>query len=215
MKRIALLTLITAVVLSGCAETTSNTQKGAGYGAVTGAIAGALIGQAAGKNTESTLIGAGIGAAAGAGAGAGIGYYMDKQEEELRAAYASVEGVNINRQGDVLFVTFRSDDQFKVGSFTLDSSAQNDVAQLGNILVNYEKTTVLISGHTDSSGSESLNQTLSVNRAGAVRNILLATGVADSRITVVGFGESRPIADNGTAYGRQVNRRVEIKVTPK
>ena len=136
MKRITLITLIAAVVLSGCAETTSNTQKGAGYGAVTGAIAGALIGQAAGKNTESTLIGAGIGAAAGAGAGAGIGYYMDKQEEELRAAYASVEGVNIDRQGDVLFITFRSDDQFKVGSFTLDPSAQNDVAQLGNILVN-------------------------------------------------------------------------------
>ena len=215
MKRFTLFALIMTLILGGCAETTSNTQKGAGYGAVTGALAGAIIGQAAGKNTESTLIGAGIGAAAGAGAGAGVGYYMDKQEEELRAAYASVEGVNINRQGDVLFVTFLSDDQFKIGSFTLDPAAQNDVNQLGNILVTYEKTTVLISGHTDSSGSESLNQTLSVNRAGAVRNILLASGVTDNRITVVGFGESQPIADNSTAYGRQVNRRVEIKLSPK
>lgn len=215
MKRFILFTLMAALILAGCAETASNTQKGAGYGAVSGALAGAIIGQATGKSTESTLIGAGIGAAAGAGAGAGVGYYMDKQEQELRAAYDSVEGINVARQGDVLFITFLSDDQFRIGSFTLAPAAQNDVEQLGNILVRYEKTTVLISGHTDSSGSESLNQTLSVNRAGAVKNILLATGVMESRITVVGFGESRPIADNSTDYGRQVNRRVEIKVTPK
>lgn len=215
MKRFILFALMAALILAGCAETASNTQKGAGYGAVTGALAGAIIGQAAGKNTESTLIGAGIGAAAGAGAGAGVGYYMDKQEQELRAAYDSVEGINVARQGDVLFITFLSDDQFRIGSFSLAPAAQNDVEQLGNILVRYEKTSVLISGHTDSTGSESLNQTLSVNRAGAVKNILLATGVKESRITVVGFGESRPIADNSTDYGRQVNRRVAIKVTPK
>ena len=215
MKRTVLFVLLAAFVLSGCAETASNTQKGAGYGAAVGAVTGALIGQAAGGNTESTLIGAGIGAAAGAGAGAGIGYYMDKQEEEMRLAYASVEGVNIDRQGDVLFITFRSDNQFEIGSFILNYSAQSDVAKLGDILTRYNETTVLISGHTDSTGSENLNQSLSVNRAGAVRNILLASGVTDNRITVVGFGESRPIADNSTAYGRQVNRRVEIKVTPQ
>ena len=215
MKRTFLFVLLAALVLSGCAETTSNTQKGAGYGAAAGAVTGALIGQAVGGNTESTLIGAGIGAAAGAGAGAGIGYYMDKQEEEMRLAYASVEGVNIDRQGDVLFITFRSDNQFEIGSFILNYSAQSDVAKLGDILTRYDETTVLISGHTDSTGSENLNQSLSVNRAGAVRNILLASGVTDNRITVVGFGESRPIADNNTAYGRQVNRRVEIRVTPK
>lgn len=214
MKRTALIALLAAFILSGCAETASNTQKGAGYGAAAGAVAGALIGQAAGGNTKSTLAGAAIGAGVGAGAGAGIGYYMDKQEAEMRAAYASVEGVNIDRQGDVLFITFRSDNQFAVGSFTLNAAAQGDVAQLGNILSRYNKTTILISGHTDSTGSETLNQTLSVNRAGAVRNILLANGVTDNRITVIGFGESRPIADNSTAYGRQINRRVEIKVTP-
>ena len=214
MNRIMLLTLIAAFVLSGCAEPLSSTQKGAGYGALIGAASGALIGQATGKNTRSTLIGAGIGAAAGAGAGAGIGYYMDKQEEEMRAAYASVEGVNIVRQGDDLFVTFRSDNQFEIGSFILTPSAQSDVAKLGNILTRYDETTVLISGHTDSTGSEALNQSLSVERAGAVRNILLASGMAGNRVTVVGFGESRPIADNSTNFGRQVNRRVEIKITP-
>ncbi len=215
MKQLTLCTLILAFILSGCAETTSNTQKGAGYGALIGAASGALIGQAAGKNTRSTLIGAGVGAAVGAGTGAGIGNYMDKQEEELRAAYASVEGVNIVRQGEVLFITFRSDNQFKVGSFILTPEAQSDVAKLGNILSQYNKTTVLISGHTDSTGSESSNHILSVNRASAVQNILIASGVSNSRITVVGFGESRPIGDNRTDYGRQVNRRVEIKVSPQ
>ena len=214
MKRIALFTLIAAFALSGCAETTSNTQKGAGYGALVGAATGALIGQVAGKNTRSTLTGAAIGAAVGAGTGAGIGHYMDKQEEEMRAAYASIEGVNIVRQGDDLFVTFRSDNQFKVGSFILTLAAQSDVAKLGNILTRYDETTVLISGHTDSTGSEALNQALSVDRAGAVRNILLASGMAGNRVTVVGFGESRPIADNSTNFGRQVNRRVEIKIAP-
>jgi outer membrane protein OmpA-like peptidoglycan-associated protein len=215
MKRLTLFALIIAFILTGCAETTSNTQKDAGYGALIGAASGALIGQAAGKNTRSTLIGAGIGAAVGAGTGAGIGNYMDKQEEELRAAYASVEGVNIIRQGEVLFITFRSDNQFNVGSFSLTYAAQSDVAKLGNILSQYDKTTVLISGHTDSTGSESSNQTLSVNRASAVQNILFASGVSGNRITVVGFGESRPIANNNTEYGRQVNRRVEIKVSPQ
>jgi outer membrane protein OmpA-like peptidoglycan-associated protein len=214
MKKITLLALIIAFIVSGCAEPLSNTQKGAGYGALIGAAAGALIGQAAGKNTRSTLTGAAIGAAVGAGTGAGIGSYMDKQEEDMRAAYASVEGVNIVRQGDVLFVTFRSDNQFNVGSFILTSAAQSDVAKLGNILTRYDETTVLISGHTDSTGSEALNQYLSVDRAGAVRNILLASGLTGNRVTVVGFGESRPIADNGTAFGRQINRRVEIKISP-
>jgi len=214
MKKITLYPLIAVFILSGCAETTSNTQKGAGYGAVIGAASGALIGQAAGKDTKATLIGAGIGAAVGAGTGAGIGNYMDRQEAEMRAAYASIEGVNIDRQGEILLITFRSDNQFKVGSFTLAPSAQDDVARLGNILTRYDKTTVLVSGHTDSTGSESLNQTLSVNRANAVYNILVASGLARNRVSVVGFGESRPIADNSTEYGRQVNRRVEIKVSP-
>lgn len=215
MMRTTLVILIAALILSGCSSTASNTQKGAGYGAAIGAVTGALIGQAAGGNTKSTLIGAGIGAAAGAGTGAGIGYYMDKQEEEMRAAYASVEGVNIVRQGDVLFITFRSDNQFEVGSFIFNASAQDDVAKLGQILSRYDETTIVISGHTDNTGSESLNQTLSVNRATAVRNLLIDSGVTENRLSVIGFGESRPVADNTTAYGRQVNRRVEIRVTPQ
>jgi len=203
------LTLWTVVLflLAACAEPMSNTQKGA----LIGAAGGALLGQAIGKDTKGTL----IGAAAGAAAGGGIGYYMDRQEAAVRDALASVEGVNIVRNGDELYITFRSDNQFKVGSYTLDPGSQQDVARLGQIFGEYDKTTIMVAGHTDSSGSEDFNQSLSEKRAGAVRNILVANGVAANRVSTLGFGESAPIADNSTDYGRQVNRRVEIKVTPK
>ena len=194
-------------LLTACAEPMSNAQKGA----LIGAASGALLGQATGKDTKATLIGAGVGAAAGGG----IGYYMDRQEQAMRNALASVEGVNIVREGNVLFVTFRSDNQFDVGSFMLRGSAQNDVARMAAILAEYNKTKIVVTGHTDSTGSEATNQTLSERRAGAVRNIMEANGVASNRITTIGFGESQPIADNVTNYGRQINRRVEIKITPK
>ena len=215
-KWIGLCALI--VVLVGCSQPMSRTQKGAGIGAgigaATGALAGALIGQAAGGDTEATLLGAGVGAAVGAGAGTGIGYYMDRQEQSMRDALASVEGVKIDRDANILYVTFRSDNQFDVDSFTLRANAQQDIARLAMVLSQYYKTTILINGHTDSSGSEGYNQTLSERRAAAVRNILVANGVAPTRITTLGFGESAPIADNSSAYGRQLNRRVALKITP-
>lgn len=202
------------VYLASCSQPMNRTQKGAGIGAATGALAGALIGQAAGGDTESTLIGAGVGAAVGAGTGAGIGYYMDQQEQAMRNALASVEGVKIDRDGNILYVTFRSDNQFDVGSFTLRAGAQQDIARLAAILTEYHKTTILVAGHTDSTGSEEYNLGLSERRAMAVRNILVASGVTSTRITTVGFGESAPIADNSTEYGRQLNRRVALKITP-
>ena len=205
MKRLIILITI-GTLLSGCAEHSSNTKKGA----LIGAAGGALLGQAIGGDTKGTLIGAGLGAAAGGG----IGNYMDRQEQAMRDALASVEGVNIVRSGDIMFVTFRSDNQFDIGSFVLRTSAQNDVARMASILAQYDKTVVVVTGHTDSTGSESLNQKLSEDRAGAVRNIMLANGVKAARITTIGFGESRPIADNTTNQGRQMNRRVEIKITP-
>lgn len=205
MKKLFTLIAISAL-LTACAEPMTKAQKGA----LIGAASGALLGQAVGKDTKGTLIGAGVGAATGAG----IGYYMDKQEQAMRDALASVEGVNIFRDGNILFVTFRSDNQFDVGSFILRRSAQVDVARMASILVEYEKTKIVVTGHTDSTGSESFNQTLSEKRAGAVRNIMLSNGVASGRITTVGFGESQPISENSTEYGRQLNRRVEIKITP-
>lgn len=215
MKKIAVALCIAAFALAGCSQPMSRTQKGGLIGAGTGAAAGAAIGQASGGDTESTLLGAGIGAALGAGTGAAIGNYMDRQEQAMRDALASVQGVNITRDGNILYVTFRSDNQFDVGSFALRSSAQQDISRMAEILKQFEKTTVLVAGYTDSTGSEEFNQTLSERRANAVKNIMIAQGVAPARVNTVGFGESQPIADNSTEYGRQKNRRVQIKITPR
>jgi outer membrane protein OmpA-like peptidoglycan-associated protein len=214
MKRTIVPVLITLLLASGCAEPMSRTQKGSLLGAGSGAVLGALAGQAIGRDTKGTLIGAAAGAAVGAGSGAAIGRYMDNQERAMREALASVQGVNVVREGNSLHVTFRSDSQFDVGSFTLRPEAQQDVARMAQILKEFDKTAIIVAGHTDSTGSDSLNQTLSENRAGAVKNIMLAQGVKSDRLSTLGFGKSQPIADNGTAGGRQLNRRVAITINP-
>lgn len=203
------------LLLTACAEPMNRTQKGSIYGSAGGAAAGALIGQAAGRDTKGTLLGAGIGAAVGAGSGAGIGYYMDKQEAKTREALQSVEGVNVVRDGNNLNVSFRSDNQFKVGSAVLQGAAQSDLNRFADVVKEFDKTNVTVIGHTDSVGSESSNQTLSEQRAAAVRNLMVARGVASGRVSTLGLGEGSPVADNNSEYGRQLNRRIEIVVVPK
>jgi outer membrane protein OmpA-like peptidoglycan-associated protein len=215
MKKNLVIPFIAILLATGCAEPMSRTQKGALFGAGTGAAVGALAGQAIGRDTKGTLIGAAAGAAVGAGSGAAIGRYMDNQEKAMREALASVPGVNVSRDGNNLHVTFKSDSQFDVNSFTLRPGAQQDVARMAAILKEYDKTAILIAGHTDATGSESLNQTLSERRSDAVKTIMLGQGVRSDRITTLGFGKSQPIADNATNQGRQLNRRVEIAITPK
>jgi outer membrane protein OmpA-like peptidoglycan-associated protein len=215
MNRITTIALVALLLASGCAEPMSRTQKGTLIGAGAGAAAGALAGQAIGGDTKGTVIGAAAGAAVGAGTGAAIGRYMDNQEKAMREALASVAGVNVVREGDLLHVTFRSDSQFDVNSFTLRPAAQQDVARMAAILRDYEKTNIRVGGHTDATGSESLNQTLSERRAEAVKSIMLSQGVGSDRLTIIGFGKSQPIADNATPQGRQLNRRVEITIVPK
>lgn len=215
MIKIMTIAICSLMLLTACAEPLSRTQKGALYGTAGGAAAGALIGQAAGRDTKGTLLGAGIGAAVGGGSGAGIGYYMDKQEAKMREALKSVEGVNVERDGNNLNVSFRSDNQFKVGSSLLQGEAQNDLNRFADVVKEFDKTNVTVIGHTDSVGSESANQTLSEQRAAAVRNLMVARGVAAGRVTTLGLGEGKPVADNNTEYGRQLNRRIEIVVVPK
>lgn len=214
MKKMMMLICV-LLLLTACAEPMNKTQKGALIGSAGGAAAGALIGQAAGKDTKATLLGAGIGALVGGGSGAGIGYYMDKQEAKTREALKSVEGVNVVRDGNNLNVSFRSDNQFKVGSAVLQSGAQSDLNRFADVVKEFDKTNVTVIGHTDSVGTESANQQLSEARAAAVRNLLVARGVAAGRVTTLGLGEGSPVADNDTEYGRQLNRRVEILLVPK
>jgi len=214
IKRMSILVLAT-LTLWGCAAPQNNTQKGALYGTGIGAAVGAGLGQAIGGDTKGTLIGAGIGAALGGVAGGSIGRYMDNQEAALRQQFAASDAVNVQRNADLLAVTFKSDVLFDVNSATLKPGAYTEINRVAKVLIEYPQTTIQIAGHTDSSGSETYNQTLSERRAMSVQNALSGQGVDASRMQVIGYGEGQPIADNSTEAGRQLNRRVVVTIAPQ
>lgn len=214
IKRGAFLAMI-AMALWGCAEPQTKTQQGAVYGTGIGAAVGAGLGQVIGGNTKSTLVGAGIGAVLGGVAGGSIGRYMDNQEAALKQQFAASEAANIKRNADVLAVTFKSDVLFDVNSAVLKPGAYTEINRVSQVLVQYPQTTVQIAGHTDSTGSEEYNQKLSEERAMSVQNALISQGVTPSRLRTIGFGESQPVADNGTEAGRQLNRRVVVTIVPQ
>lgn len=186
----------------------SNTTKGAAIGALGGGTIGALA-------TKDHLKGGLIGAAAGAVLGGGIGYYMDRQEQQLRQRLEdSGSGVQVQREGDNLRVILPSQVTFDFDSANIRPgfyAALNSVAQ---VLRENDQTVVDITGHTDSKGSDSYNQRLSEDRARAVADYLAAQGVSMARMNSRGMGESMPLASNGTESGRQQNRRVEILIKP-
>ncbi len=213
LKRMMIIALL-GMFIAACAQPQTKTEKGAYVGTATGAAAGALLGQAIGGNTKGTLIGAGAGALIGGLAGAGIGRYMDNQEAALRQQLAASDAANVRRDANVLAVTFKSDFAFDVDSSTLKAGAYNEVNRVAQVLVQYPQTNIMVAGHTDSTGSEDYNQTLSERRAMSVKNALVGQGVSPERVTTIGYGESQPIADNGTAAGRQMNRRVVITIMP-
>jgi len=212
MRKLIIWTGIVAITLIGCA---TQTQTGTLVGAGVGTAVGAAAGQAIGHDTSSTLIGAAIGAAAGGLAGAAIGNYMDKQEQSMRQALANSEAASIRREQEVLAVTFKSDFFFDVNSSTLLPAAYDELERVSKVLKQYPETNIQISGHTDSTGSDDYNQKLSEKRAEAVKNALVGMGVNPSRITSIGYGKSKPIANNNTEAGRQQNRRVEIRIIPQ
>jgi outer membrane protein OmpA-like peptidoglycan-associated protein len=206
-----LLCVITVFTLSACA---THRDTGVLVGAGVGAATGAALGQAIGRDTGSTVLGAVAGAAVGGLAGGMIGDYMDRQEREFQAEMARMQGASMQRQGDNLAITFRTDVLFDVGSYRLKPGAYDEIDRVANILNRYPETRVQISGHTDSTGSEQSNYTLSEARARAVADALADSGVNPRRISARGFGETRPIASNATEAGRQLNRRVVLDIIP-
>ncbi|GAB3287460.1 OmpA family protein [Pseudidiomarina andamanensis] len=205
MKKLAVAVAVSSLVVTGCANM-SNTQKGA----TIGAIAGAVIGKGTGDHDKSRYV---WGAVAGAIAGGAIGAYMDKQEREFREELAG-SGVQVIRDGDNIRLQLPSNVTFAVDSTTIASSFDPVLVDVAKVLNRYEKTTMLVEGHTDSTGDANYNQRLSENRALAVRNHLVGNGVDQRRVTTVGYGETMPVADNSTADGRQLNRRVELRIVP-
>ena len=214
MKKSLWIVMIGLLVLSGCAAPQTHTGKGAAYGAAGGAVAGAVLGQAIGRNTEGTLLGAAAGAAVGAAAGAGVGQMMDRQEAEMRDALAASEAAAVKREGDLLAITLKGDVSFDLDSDIVRPGLYNELDRIAQIMIKYPQTSILVEGHTDSTGSESYNQQLSERRANSVKNLLIQRGVQAYRINILGYGESRPVATNATPEGRQMNRRVDIRINP-
>lgn len=196
---------IVAVIFLGTSSCATKTQTGALIGAGTGAAVGGAIGAA----TGNTAAGAIIGAAVGGAAGAIIGNYMDQQAAEMER---DLEGAKIERIGEGIKITFDSGLLFEVDKSEVTSSAQTNLTDLARILNKYEDTNILIEGHTDSSGSDEYNMRLSERRAQAVSHYLAAQSVASSRFSLMGYGETQPIASNDTAEGRRLNRRVELAI---
>lgn len=218
MKRVALCCLLASgVLLQACTtvdpytreEKTSSATKGAAIGAAVGAVLGIATSDDKKDRKSRALKGAGIGALAGGG----VGYYMDVQEAKLRQRLENT-GVSVTRSGDNIILNMPSNITFEVDKSYVKPSFVDTLDSVSLVLNEYTSTMIEVAGHTDSTGSDAYNQRLSQERAEAVRQVLVSQGVQAVRIDTVGYGESRPIASNGTSAGRQQNRRVELTLLP-
>ena len=215
MKRTNLLTILVlsgSIIFSGCASM-SNTGKGAAIGAGGGAALGAGIGALIGKG-KGAAIGAAVGGAVGAGTGALIGKKMDKQKKELEAIEgAQVETVTDANDLQAIKVTFDNGILVATNSSQLSASSRDALTKFATSLKNSPETDITIYGHTDNTGTRTVNERISKERAEAVANFLVGNGIARNRITTEGLAFDQPVADNSTAEGRAKNRRVEVYIT--
>ena len=204
---------ISLIVSSGCNSMNNmgkNSLIGGGAGAAAGAGLGALIG-----GGKGAAIGAAIGAGVGAGAGALIGRKMDKQQQQLAAQLpdAKVQETTDQNGLQAIKVTFPGGILFQTGKYALNPQAQQDLSQFANSLRQNPLTDVQILGFTDNTGSFSVNQRLSGERADAVLSYLVNSGVSPTRLSAKGIPMADYVASNDTEAGRAQNRRVEIYIT--
>ena len=201
---------LSLAVLSGCANM-SETQQGAAKGAGIGALGGAVLGAAVGGSK-----GAVTGAVLGGAVGAGGGYIWSKKMQDQKAAMEKATagtGVAVTQTSDNrLKLDIPSDVSFDVGSAAIKRNFDPILNQFATSLTQHPETTLSITGHTDSTGSDAINNPLSIDRANAARDYLVGRGVARNRIATEGRGSREPVSDNGTSQGRDKNRRIEIFV---
>ncbi|WDI32560.1 OmpA family protein [Hyphococcus flavus] len=214
--RKALILATVAVFAVGCSTNpytgerrASRTVTSGAGGAAAGAAAGAIAGAIAGRPGK----GAAIGAAAGAAIGVGIGVYQDRQQAKLRERLVN-SGVQVQRDGDNLILLMPSDITFAVNQSDINPGFYETLNSVALVFEEYDKTTISVYGHADSTGPEDYNQRLSERRAQSVSSYLAGQSVSPARLRSVGFGETRPIGDNSTESGRSANRRVEIVIDP-
>lgn len=226
-SRLSLTVLATALVLTGCAtsggyyggndpyadpqqrEGMGRTGKGALIGAGIGAVAGLLSGGDATERRQRAMVGAGIGGLAGGA----IGNYQDRQERALRQQTQGT-GIEVNRDGDNITLNLPDGITFDFGKSDLKPQFYSALNGVARTLAEYNQTMIEVVGHTDSVGSDAVNQRLSEQRAGSVADYLIGQGVQNARIERLGAGKRYPIASNDTEAGRAQNRRVEIRVIP-
>ena len=203
--------LVVSSLLFGCEATknANNKQKGAVIGATGGAVIGGVIGNNTGDG--NTALGSIIGGVVGGAAGAIIGDKMDKQAKEIEQ---EIPGAEVERVGEGINVTFdeSSGVYFDTEKYNINDKSQATLNKLADIFKEYPQTNILVEGHTDNTGSDSYNLTLSKNRAQAVTGYLVDEGIDRGRFTTKWYGESQPKYDNSTAEGRSKNRRVEIAI---
>jgi outer membrane protein OmpA-like peptidoglycan-associated protein len=224
-SRILTLVLLPALLLAplGC-ETMSEhrTASGAVIGTATGAVLGGVIGHQSGHRTE----GAAIGAAAGALLGAGTGYWLDRRAQKMRAledANTTIQtypaGEYNTTQGPQYVpehIVLRLNDTmlFQRGSSAISPQGSAKLDEIAALLAENPNERIIIRGYTSSEGEDEYNYKLSQRRAETVAGHFVGKGLNPGRLTVVGMGESNPIASNDTEAGRAQNRRVEIEVFP-
>ncbi|WP_243688578.1 OmpA family protein [Geotalea toluenoxydans] len=202
---------IVAMLAAGCATNPDGSYefKRSAIGSLGGAALGAGIGALAGGKTHRGR-NAAIGGLSGAVVGGGIGYYMDRQAAALKKNLPEAEVV---RDGDKVYVALPSGILFDLGKDSLKSGAKESLSKAAATLKASE-TNIIVQGHTDSTGSDAINQPLSERRAKQVRDFLTANGVPASRLTAVGYGSSRPAVANDTDANRALNRRVQMEISP-
>ncbi len=216
MKRIFIQTkvmLLAAIfILASCesVKNANNTQKGAAAGAAAGAIIGGILGNNVGSKNNAAL-GAILGAAVGGVAGGVIGNKMDKQARDISN---TLPGAKVERVGEgIRLVLDENAINFEFGKSSLTVKAKENLDKLVAVFKEYPDTNLSVVGHTDSVGSDAINDKLSLQRATSVRDYLIANGIDAARLSTDGKGKKEPIADNATDEGRAANRRVEFAIT--
>ncbi|MCR6686897.1 OmpA family protein [Pseudoxanthomonas sp.] len=208
---------LVAALAAGCQTTDpytgqqqmNRTSRGALIGAGLGVAAGLLTGDSAVERRQHALIGAGVGGLAGGA----IGNYQDRQQAALRERLQG-SGVDVSRQGDNITLNMPGNITFAFNSSNLAPEFYPVLNNVAGVMKEYDQTVVEVAGHTDSIGSDEVNQRLSEQRANAVTQYLVAQGLNPQRFITVGAGKRHPIASNDTEAGRAANRRVEITLVP-
>lgn len=215
--RAAAVLLGALVYVSGCTtinpytreQQTSKAQRQAVIGAVSGAVAGLITGDNSLERKKRALVGAGLGALAGAA----VGSYMDRQEAKLRAELART-GVSVTRRGNNITLNMPGNITFATDSADLNADFFEVLNSVTKVVKQFDQTVIEVAGYTDSTGTAAYNKQLSERRAASVARYLTSQGVLADRIIQIGMGETRPVASNDTPAGRQLNRRVELTLTP-